>query len=90
MDPVSQAAAIGRLEGQLFKVAQKEPSKDTKPTIRPVSVTKAPPPPKPVSGGTSPVQKDAALMSMEEWVANERSKKIADKANRLRIRQSMR
>ena len=91
MDPYSQGQAIGRIEGQLLakEVTQKEPSKETKP-VKPVSVTKAPPPPKPVSGGTSPVQKDSALMSMEEWVAADRSRKIAEKQAKLKMRQAMR
>lgn len=92
MDAVDQAAAIGRLEGQIVRTmteakdVQKEPSKA--PTVK--SVTKAPPPPKPVSGGTSPVQKDATLMSMEEWVANERGRKIADRQAKQKMRLSMR
>lgn len=86
MEPFSQVAAIGRLEGQLSKPAQKEPSK----TSKPASVTKAPPPPKPVSGGSGIVQKDQALMSMEDWVSHERNKKVADQANRKKIRLAMR
>lgn len=88
MEPVSQAAAIGRIEGQLSKVAQKEPSKA--PPARPVSVTKAPPPPKPVSSGSAVVQKDMAQMSMEEWVSQERGRKIAERAAKIKLRQSMR
>jgi hypothetical protein len=92
MDSYSQGQAIGRIEGQLTSKVDtaKEPSKETKPVVKPVSVTKAPPPPKPVSGGTSPVQKDSALMSMEEWVAAERSRKIADKQAKQKMRQAMR
>jgi hypothetical protein len=90
MDAVDQAAAIGRLEGQLTKVTQKEPSTTTKAPVKVASVTKAPPPPKPVSGGTSPVQKDSALMSMEDWVANERSKKLSERSAKLKLRQSLR
>lgn len=90
MEPVDQAAAIGRLEGQLSKTTQEEPSKNAKQPVKVASVTKAPPPPKPVSGGTSPVQKDGALMSMEEWVSVERGRKIADRLAKQKLRQSMR
>lgn len=92
MEPVSQAAAIGRLEEQIVrntadsKNTQKEPSK----TPKPASVTKAPPPPKPVSSGSAVVQRPGELMSMDEWVANERSKKIADQAAKKKLRLSMR
>lgn len=93
MEPVSQAAAIGRLEEQLVRtsaevVDTKEPSKVAKPVV--AKVTKAPPPPKPVSGGISPVQKDGSMMSMDEWVANERGRKIADRQAKIKLRQSMR
>lgn len=94
MEPVSQAAAIGRLEEQIVrttadsKTTQKEPSKTA--PVKPASVTKAPPPPKPVSSGSAVVQRPGELMSMDEWVANERSKKIADQAAKKKLRLSMR
>lgn len=90
MDPDDQAVAIGRLEGQLSKTTQKEPSKDTKAPVKVASVTKAPPPLKPVSGGTAPVTKTMSDMSMEEWVSHERGRKIADRQAKQKLRQSMR
>lgn len=91
MDPASQSAAIGRIEGQLTKVTPKEPSIEvTKPAIKQASVTKAPPPPKPVSGGSAVVRDPGAPMSMEDWVSNERNKKLADRASKLKLRQAMR
>jgi hypothetical protein len=93
MDVAGQSAAIGRLEEQLVRAktevinTQKEPSKVVP---KPVSVTKAPPPPKPVSSGSAIVRKDENLMSMEEWVANERSKKIAEQAAKKKMRLAMR
>lgn len=95
MDAEDQKAAIWRLEGQIVRISTeandtKEPSKVAKPPVKVASVTKAPPPPKPVSGGTSPVQKDGNLMSMEEWVANERGRKVAERTAKQKMRQSMR
>lgn len=92
MDAVDQAAAIGRLEGQIVRTEAdakdtKEPSKVAK---TPVKVTSAPPPPKPVSGGTAPIRKDMAQMTMEEWVAHERGRKVADRQAKQKMRQSMR
>lgn len=97
MDPESQAHAIGRLEEQLIRAktetknTTQEPSKqETKPAVKPAVVTKAPPPIKPVSSGTSVTQKPADIMSMEEWVAADRARKIADKEARKKMRTSMR
>lgn len=91
MDPVSQAAAIGRLEEQILRASQKvdtqEPSKAPKP-VQTAKVTKAPPPPKPVSGGNV-VTKSPGEMSMEEWVAHERGRKIAARVERQKMRQAM-
>jgi hypothetical protein len=97
MEPVSQAAAIGRLEEQLVRAktetvnTSKEPSKTTKPAAKPAvaKVTQAPPPPKPVQG-SAPPSKDEHVMSMDEWVANERAKKIKEREARLSLRRAMR
>lgn len=91
MDSAEQSAAIGRIEEQLSRVAQKEPSKEVpKPAIKQASVTKAPPPLKPVSGGSSVVRDSNAPMSMEDWVANERNKKLAERSERKKLRLAMR
>lgn len=93
MDAASQSAAIGRLEEQLVRAkaeaanAQKEPSKVTK---APAKVTKAPPPPKPVSSSSGVVSKPENIMSMDEWVAAERNRKIAEKQARIKMRNAMR
>jgi hypothetical protein len=92
MDAVSQAAAIGRLEEQLLRTSQaangatKEPSKAPKPVQ--AKVTQAPPPPKPVQSG-SVVTKDISQMTMEEWVAHERGRKISERTARQKMRQAM-
>jgi hypothetical protein len=97
MEPISQAAAIGRLEEQLVRSktdtsnTTKEPSKETKPAAKSaVKVTQAPPPPKPVSGGTSVTKQDGDPMSMEEWVSREREKKISERQARKNLRSAMR
>lgn len=93
MDPPSQAAAIGRLEEQIIRATAdaKNTQEPSKTVIKaPAKVTKAPPPPKPVSGGTAPVTKDMAQMTMEEWVAAERGRKIADRVAKQKMRQSLR
>jgi len=93
MDAASQSAAIGRLEEQLVRAkadavnAQKEPSKVTK---APAKVTKAPPPPKPVSSSSGVVSKPESIMTMDEWVATERNRKIAEKQARIKMRNAMR
>jgi hypothetical protein len=92
LDSDGQVKAIGKIEEQIESsiTTQKEPSQNTKPALKPVSVTKAPPPPKPVASGSGVIQKDASIMSMEEWVANERSKKVAERQSKLKLRQAMR
>jgi hypothetical protein len=96
LEPLSQAVAIGRLEESLVRSkaeasTQKEPSKEAaKPVVKQAAVTKAPPPPKPVGSGSSVVTKDEGIMSMEEWVANDRNKKLAERAARKQLRAAMR
>jgi hypothetical protein len=101
MDPYAQAVAIGRLEEQLARTktetkdmtVTKEPSKETAPVkVAPkqVSGTKAPPPPKPVSGGSAPISKDLGIMSMEEFVQHERSRKLQSKQERMKMRTAFR
>lgn len=93
LEPVSQAVAIGRLEEQLTrsktetKDTTKEPSKQV--TKAPVKVTQAPPPPKPVQA-SAPPSKDEGIMGMDEWVANERAKKLKERNDRLSLRKAMR
>jgi hypothetical protein len=91
LDSVSQAAAIGRLEEQLSRAQEaakttQEPSKKAPPVK---AVSKAPPPPKPVSGGLSPV-KDMSTMTMDEWVAHDRARKIAERKAKQQVRQTFR
>lgn len=95
MDPMSQAAAIGRLEEQVARatIDAKNGTKEPSPTKAPVkvaAVTKAPPPPKPVSGGTAPVTKELGQMTMEEWVSHERGRKAQERQAKQKIRQQMR
>jgi hypothetical protein len=85
MDPDQQGMAIGRLEAQLQVPV---PVKTTPQVKR--TVTQAPPPPKPVSSGSGVVQKDINQMSMDEFVAHERAKKLADRELRQRTRKAMR
>lgn len=92
MEPINQATAIGRIEEQLVRAkadaanTQKEPSKQEPAKAAPAKVTKAPPPPKPVSGSSTAVQKPEHLMSMDEWVAQDRARKIADRKARASAR----
>lgn len=90
LDSNDQIAAVGRLAGQLSKTTQKEPSSVTKPPVKVASVTKAPPPPKPVSSGSGPITKDMAQMTMDEWVNHERGRKIAERTAKQKLRLSMR
>lgn len=90
MDSDGQIKAIGRLEEQLSKSTQQEPSTVAKPAVRQTGVTKAPPPPKPVSTGSGVISKPENIMSMDEWVSNERNKKIADRTAKIKMRNSMR
>lgn len=91
MDPDGQIKAIGRLEEQLSKSTQQEPSTTVaKPAQKQASVTKAPPPPKPVTSGTGVISKPENIMGMDEWVQNERNKKIAEKSARVKMRNAMR
>lgn len=83
MDTEQQAMAIGRLEAQLTATPV------TKPNLQKRTVTQAPPPPKPVSSGASIVTKTIAEMSMDEFVAHERSLKLAQKEARQRLRRAM-
>lgn len=94
MDPMSQVAAIGRLEEQIARATvetkgTKEPSQ-TKAPVKVVAVSKAPPPPKPVSGGTAPVTKEMGQMTMEEWVSHERGRKVQERQAKMKVRQSLR
>lgn len=88
MDADSQIAAIGRIEGTIAaRVAA--PSAPAKPVPAKKTVTKAPPPPTPVRGSSNP-QKQINEMSMDEFVAHERSQKLAKREQNLKIRRAMR
>ena len=95
LEPSSQLTAIGRLEEQLMRSkteevnTTKEPSKKPEPAKKPVSVTKAPPPPKPIQA-SAPPSKDENIMGMEEWVAQDRAKKLKLKQDRLALRKALR
>jgi hypothetical protein len=86
MTAIQQIAAIGRVEGTIMARTTAAPTKGTPPKK---TVTKAPPPPTPIKGGSNP-QKSIADMGMEEWVAHERAQKIAKREQNLKIRRAMR
>jgi hypothetical protein len=82
MAPEQQLVAIGRLEAQLTAPAAAATA--AKPQVK-KTVTKAPPPPTPAStGGQS--TKSPGDMSMDEWVAHERSQKLAEREQKRKIR----
>lgn len=93
MDPFAQVKALGRLEEQIVRtvadstVTSKEPSNKPVP-VKQALVTKAPPPPKPVTSGSGVIQKDVSLMDMDEFVANERNKKLLDRQTKQKMRAS--
>jgi hypothetical protein len=86
MGAAEQLNAIGRLQERLSQVASKEPSKVAPPVVKPASVTKAPPPPKPVPTGSGVIEK--TIMDMNEFVANERNKKIQERTAKQKMRQA--
>lgn len=89
MDALQQVMALGRIEAQITAEAQAPaPKAPTPPKTR--TVTNAPPPPKPVESGTSVSTKPENLMSMDEWVARDRERKLAEKEARRKIRSAMR
>jgi hypothetical protein len=102
MDPDQQIKAIGKIESQLESEQERSKTQNTAakasdgktgtgkvPAKK--TVTKAPPPPSHTpAGGTSGIQKDPMKMSMDEWVASERNRKIQDKQRNVKMRQAMR
>ena len=84
-----QLVQIGRLEAQLAPAAAPPPPATTTKPTRQKSVTSAPPPPAPVPAGSA-VSKDPSTMSMDEWVRNERGRKIAERTERQKLRAAMR
>jgi hypothetical protein len=86
MTPIQQIAAIGRVEGTIMARTTTAPTKGTPPKK---TVTKAPPPPTPIKGGSNP-QKNIAEMGMEEWVAHERAQKIAKREQTKTLRRALR
>jgi len=83
-----QLVQIGKLEAQLSTPAPAPAAaKPTPPKQK--SSTNAPPPPTPVPSGPGP-SKAPSDMSMDEWVANERGKKIAARMERQKMRAAMR
>jgi hypothetical protein len=87
MDSAQQLMAIGRIEAQLLAEPVKAPAAKAVPQKR--TVTQAPPPPKPVSSN-SVVDRPSELMSMDEWVAADRARKIADKEQKRKLREALR
>jgi hypothetical protein len=83
MAPEQQLVAVGRLEAQLT-ATKAAPSAIVKPQVK-KTVSKAPPPPSTVSTGGNG-QKDQASMGMDEWVAVERQKKVAQREMKRNIR----
>jgi hypothetical protein len=86
MTAIQQIAAIGRVEGAIMARTTAAPTKGTPPKK---TVTKAPPPPTPIKGGSNP-QKNISEMSMSEFVAHERAQKLAAREQNLKIRRAMR
>jgi hypothetical protein len=86
MTATQQIATIGRIEGTILARTTAAPTKGAPPKK---TVTKAPPPPTPIKGGSNP-QKSIAEMGMEEWVAHERAQKIAKREQNLKVRRAMR
>jgi plasmid stabilization system protein ParE len=86
-----QAAQIGRIESQVSATGKTAPStKQATPAApKQKSGTKAPPPPTPTPSGSA-ASKSPGEMSMDEWVANERAKKIAQREQRQKLRSAMR
>lgn len=88
MDREGQAIAVGRLEAQLTQPAAKPVAKtSTVPVKR--TVSQAPPPPKPVSSGTSVAEKPQELLTMQEFAARERQRKLQDMENKRKMRLAM-
>lgn len=83
-----QLVQIGKLEAQLTPPPLAPASAKPAPP-RQKSVTSAPPPPTPVPAGSA-VSKDPSTMSMDEWVANDRARKIAQRQERQKLRAAMR
>ena len=91
MNAEGQKLAIARLEGQLTVTPPAAPAAAAAPKTqpKPKSVTSAPPPPTPTPAGSAG-PKDIASMTMDEWVAQERAKKMAQREQSLKIRRAMR
>lgn len=69
--PAKQAAAIGRIEGELRAKAIKPPQKTPTPNI-----TRAPNPPTPTSGRGNTPSVDPMKMSTKEWIAWDRQQTL--------------
>jgi len=88
MDPEQQRLAVARIEGQVTAAPSAAPA--PKPANPQRTVSQAPAPFKPVESGTAISKKPENLMSMDEWVAQDRARKIAEKEARRKMRQAMR
>lgn len=89
MEPEDQIMAIGRIDAQL-QAAKVQPAPAPKPAPAKRTVTQAPPPPKPVGNAGPLTEKPADVMSMDEWVAKDRARKIAEREAKKRMREAMR
>jgi hypothetical protein len=89
--PEQQAAAIGRLEGDIARAAAATPVVDTPVKVipkKPTTLTKAPSPPSKTPSGSSPGKTEAELMAgpMDEFVAHERAQEKAKRENLRKLR----
>lgn len=85
----AQKAALHRLEGRLeveaAAPAAKTPAATTTTKAKPKAPTQAPKPPTPVPPGSGAVTKTMDQMSMDEFVAHERAKAVADREARRKM-----
>ncbi len=86
LTPELQHEAVGRLTAK-FDTEDTAPSASQPPARR--TVSKAPPPPTPVQGSTSP-EKQPHEMSMAEFVAKERAERLARREASIKMRKAMR
>lgn len=86
MEPEQQLVAIGRLEGQIQAELKTSAKAQSTANVKTRKTTQAPPPPTPVSGGS---QGTKSLLSMEDFVANERKLALAKREEKRRIRSGL-
>lgn len=88
MTPSQQLVRLGQILGQVLAAPAAKPGTKT-PAPTPRTVTKAPPPPKPNPAGSAPVQ-SGMPPRMEDFAAQERARKVAEREQRQRMRAAMR